>query len=250
MRLKKLIDYLDNTLDIKTIPDDSLNGLQVENTGYVNKVALAVDVSLEAIKMAKKENADFLLVHHGLFWRNPIHITGATYQRIKHLMKADIALYAVHLPLDIHPELGNNAQIEDVLGWPVYDDFGMYHGLMLGKEVRFSDPVPLKNITKRIHDRLHIEPIVWAFGPEKITRLGYISGGAISILPDAIQEGMDAYITGETRHASYWEAKEAGIHVIFAGHYKTETLGVKAVGRKLEDEFGLETVFIDLPTGY
>lgn len=250
MKLDLIVKYLNDLLNVKDIPDDSLNGLQVANTGEVKKAAFAVDVSLASIERAAAEQADILIVHHGLFWGKPAAITDGLYKRIKMLIDDDIALYAVHLPLDMHPELGNNARIEKVLGWPVKEDFGDYHGLIIGKMVEFKTPVSLDDIADRLRDRLKIEPDVWAFGPEKITKLGYISGGAISMLPEAIEAGLDAFITGETRHEAFWSAREAGINVIFGGHYATETLGVQALAEKIKKVHKLETVFIDLPTGY
>ncbi len=249
MKTKELSDFLDTLLEIKNIEDTSLNGLQVENKGEVKKIALAVDASMDAVKKAKSVESDFLFVHHGLFWGKPVPLTGSMYQKIYLLVESDIALYAAHLPLDVHPELGNNARIEKVLGWPIARDFGEYHGLVIGKEVRFEEPVPLSNLVNRVQNGLGCKPLVWDFGPEEVRRLGYVSGDGLSMLQQAIADEMDAFVTGEPGHSHYWEAKEAGINVIFAGHYATETLGIKAVGEVLQEKFGLETVFIDLPTG-
>jgi len=249
MKTRALVDYLDALLKVREVEDDSLNGLQTENSGEVKKVALAVDASLEAIERARDSGADLLFVHHGMFWDKPFSLTGAMYKRIKLLMESDIALYAAHLPLDLHPELGNNAQIQKVLGWPVAGDFGEYHGTIIGKEVRFEEPISVPKIVRCLQESLGCEPRVWNFGPEKVRRLGYVSGGGLSILQQAIEAGMDAFVTGEPKHTFYWTAKEAGINVVFAGHYATETLGIKAVGEVLWKELGLETVFVDLPTG-
>jgi len=250
MKLEQIVEYLDNLLNVKDIPDESLNGLQVANSGEVKKAAFAVDVSLASIEKAAAEQADMLIVHHGLFWGKPAPVTHGLYQRIKMLIDDDIALYGVHLPLDMHPELGNNARIEKVLGWPVKEDFGEYHGLIIGKAVEFKKPVSVDDISRRLKERLNTEPVVWNFGPEKISRVGYVSGGAISMLPEAIKANVDAFITGETRHEAYWQAREAGINVFFAGHYATETLGVKALEENIKEKLKIETVFIDLPTGY
>lgn len=249
MKTKELSDFLDRLLEIKNIEDTSLNGLQVENRGEVGKVALAVDVSMDAIKKAKNAGTDFLFVHHGLFWGKSVPLIGPMYQKIQLLVDSSIALYAAHLPLDIHPELGNNAQIEKVLGWPVARDFGEYHGLIIGKEVNFEKPVPLSDLLNQVQNGLDCNPIVWDFGPEEVKRLGYVSGDGISMLSQAINDGIDTFVTGEPAHSHYWEAKEAGINVIFAGHYATETLGIKAVGEVLQERFELETIFINIPTG-
>ena len=249
MKTKELSYFLDTLLEIHKIEDASLNGLQIDNKGEVNKVALAVDASLDAVREAKNIGSDFLLVHHGLFWGKPVALVGPMYKKIQLLIDSNIALYAAHLPLDIHPELGNNAQIEKVLGWSVSEDFGEYHGVLIGKEVRFKKPILLPNLVNHLQNSLGSKPQVWDFGPEKVKRLGYVSGDGLSMLYQAIECGMDTFITGEPGHAHYWEAKEAGINVIFAGHYATETLGIKAVGKVIQEKFGLETIFLNLPTG-
>ena len=250
MKLDQLVNFLNETLRVKEISDDSLNGLQVENSGTVNKVALTVDVSLAAIEKAKIAQADLLLVHHGLFWGKPVPLTGVMYPRIQKLIQSDMALYAVHLPLDLHAEFGNNAQVQNVLDWPVTGEFGEYHGTIIGREIRFEKAKPRDEIVQTIREKLKCDPVVWAFGPEQIQYVGYVSGGAVEMLEQAIATGMDTYITGEPKHSFYWTAKEASVNVIFAGHYATETLGVKAVGHLIHEKFGLETVFIDLPTGH
>ncbi|MBN2029426.1 Nif3-like dinuclear metal center hexameric protein [bacterium] len=250
MKTIKLVEYLDDLLKINDVEDDSLNGLQVENSGVVKKVALAVDGSFEAIQKAKDTGADLLFVHHGLLWGKPVSLSGFLYRRIKLLIESDMALYAVHLPLDLHPTLGNNAQICKVMEWPVVKDFGAYHGSVIGKEVHFQKPIPLSRLVDQFQKGLGCEPTLWDFGPDKIVRLGCVSGGAISFLDQAIRLQFDAYITGEPKHEWYWTAKEAAINVLFGGHYATETLGVQAVGEMIQEAFDLETVFIDLPTGY
>jgi dinuclear metal center YbgI/SA1388 family protein len=250
MKLLKLVNYLNDYLCVKEISDDSLNGLQVENSGEVHKIALSVDVSLAAIEEAKVNRADLLLVHHGLFWSKSIPVTGTMYQRMKKLIESDMALYAVHLPLDLHPEVGNNVQIQHILGWPISGEFGDYHGTIIGRAIRFKKSRSRNAIVQTIREKLKCDPLVWAFGPDTIQYVGYVSGGAVSMLEQAVEAGMDTYITGEPKHSFYWIAKEAGINVIFAGHYATETLGVKALGRLIGEKFGLETEFLDLPTGH
>ena len=249
MKTIDLIKYLDELLRTTEIEDDSLNGLQVENSGTVQKVALAVDVSEPAIQKAAEIHADMLLVHHGLFWGKSEAITGGLYKRIHGLIQNNIALYASHLPLDMHPDFGNNAQMVSLMDWKVSSDFGLYHGYVLGKEIRFEQGIPVQKIVDDLSDKLNCETSVWAFGNDNVRTAAYVSGGAISMLPEAIEKGLDLYITGEPRHGSYWLAKEAGINVIFAGHYATETLGVKALGEHLKKQFGLDVEMIDFPTG-
>jgi len=250
VKTEELVNYLDDLLKIKEIKDESLNGLVVENKGEVNKVALAVDASLDTFKKAKEVGADFLFVHHGLWWGEPLPLSGGFFQKIKFLMENNIALYAAHLPLDLHPEFGNNVQFVKLLGWPIKRDFGKYENLLLGKEVLFAPPREREEVVKEIKNKLGGEPIIWDFGSLKIRRLGYVSGGAIDLLPEAIEKGLDAYITGEPEHSYYWMAKDEKINVIFLGHYLSETLGVKAIGKDIGDKFGLGTEFLFLPTGY
>jgi dinuclear metal center YbgI/SA1388 family protein len=250
METQRLIDYLDDLLNIRGIEDDSLNGLQVANSGTLHKVALAVDASAASIKKAKEIGAQLLFVHHGLFWGRPLPLTGYMYQRIQLLIKSDIALYAAHLPLDFHPDLGNNTQLCKLMGWPIVGDFGEYRGSTIGKEVRLEKPVLFSEVVDQFRRNLKCEPIIWDFGTEKVMRLGCVSGGALTMLDQAIRAKLDVYVTGEPKHSFYWIAKEASINVIFGGHYTTETFGVQAVGEVIQKEFGLETVFIDLPTGF
>jgi len=250
MQLETITTYLDNLLNIDKIEDSSLNGLQVSNSGHVVKIAVAVDASLASFKMAADQDCDLLVVHHGLFWGKPLALCGTHYQRIKFLMEHDIALYAAHLPLDMHPELGNNARIAAIMGWQPARDFGDYHGITIGKEVELEKAVPLSEIVDSIKEKLNTEPHVWDYGPTEIKRFGFVSGGALSMLPQAIDRDFDLYITGEPGHSAFWNAKEEKINVILAGHYATETPGVRAVAKKLEKKFDIETVFLDLPTGY
>jgi len=250
MNTYELSSYLDTMLSIHDIDDASLNGLQVDNSGKTGIVSCAVDASLETFKEAEKRKSRFLIVHHGIFWGKPSAIRNAMYTRIKFLLDNDIALYAAHLPIDIHQQFGNNSQIQDVLGWPMYGDFGVYKGIPMGKLFHLPEEKSLRRLEDEISEKLDVKPIVWPFGRDKIQTIAYVSGGAISMLQQAIDMNVDLYITGEPAHSAFWQAREAGLNVMFAGHYATETLGVKAVARHLEEKFGIKTEFIDLPTGY
>lgn len=250
MKTRELANYLDEILKVKEIEDKSLNGLVVDNKGEVNKIALAADASLDAFKETAKIGADFLFVHHGLWWGKPFPLSGWTYERIRLLLEKNIALYVAHLPLDAHPELGNNVQAAKLLNWPIKRDFKEHNGFFFGKEIFFDSPRRLEDVVNELRDKLKTKPIVWDFGPKKVRRVGYVAGEAVEILPRVIAEGLDTYITGEPAHNYYWMAKEEKINVIFVGHYLSETLGVKAVGKHLEEKFGLKAEFLDLPTGY
>jgi len=250
MKTKELANYLDEILKVKEIEDKSLNGLVVDNKGEVNKIALAVDASLNAFREAGKIGADFLIVHHGLWWGKPFPLCGWTYERIRVLLEKNVALYVAHLPLDAHPELGNNIQAAKLLGWSIKKDFVKHNGFFFGKEILFNPPRKLEKVVNDLRDKLKTKPVVWDFGSERVKRAGYVAGGAIELLSQVIEEGLDTYITGEPAHSYYWMAKEEKVNVIFIGHYLSETLGVKAVGRHLEEKFGIKAEFLDLPTGY
>jgi dinuclear metal center YbgI/SA1388 family protein len=243
-----LSQYLNSLLHVADIQDASLNGLQVENNGNVGRVGLAVDISQALIKEAHGAGVDFLIVHHGLFWGKPVPVTGPLYQRIRSLMEYNIALYAVHLPLDVHPELGNNAQIQQVLGWQAGEDID--DGISLGKQIQFDSPRELSELVQDLKTGLNFDPKVWNFGPRSITRAALISGAGIRFLDHIAALGIHTLVTGEPKHDAYWIARELELNVILAGHYATETLGVQAVGNHLKEKFGLATCFIDLPTGY
>ncbi len=249
MKADLLVQYLDEYLNIQGIDDDSLNGLQVANRKEIQKVALAVDASQSAFEKSREAGADLLFVHHGLFWGKPYTVTDSLYERLRLLIESNIALYAAHLPLDLHPEVGNNAQICRKFGWIDVEDFGEYHGSVIGKMVRFKKAIPFTHLLDDVKGLLGDSVQVWDFGPKTIQRFGVVSGGGLMMIEQAVDSGLDGLITGETEHKYYWTAKEAGIHVLFGGHYATETLGVKAVGEKLKKEFNLDTVFLDLPTG-
>lgn len=250
MKSFHLSQYFDRLLNTGLIPDDSQNGLQIENRSEVKCVAFAVDVSLESIRLAKEKGAQFLFVHHGLFWGKPAPVVGVLYQRIRACVETDIALYASHLPLDLHPTLGNNAQLVKLLVLKNPKDFGEYHGNLIGKAVFLKNPMTLSGLAQRMRSKLSIDPIVWNFGEPIVRRLAIISGGALSMIEQVAREGMDTFITGETNHIQYWLAKEYKLNVLFGGHYRTETVGLQALQKKTHSDLKLQTCFIDLPTGY
>ncbi len=250
MHTDELERWLDGILNIRAIPDSSLNGIQVGNRGTVTRVALAVDASGASISGAASAGADVLIVHHGLIWDKPFPWRGPALGRMRRLIESDIALYAAHLPLDLHPELGNNAQLCKKMGWKRTSEFGSYHGVLIGRKTLFDSPVPLNDLTSGLGALFGADPTVWRFGPDSVRSAAVVSGRALSMLDQAVLEGCDVFITGETGHESYWYAAEAGISVIFGGHYATETWGLAALGEKIREECGLETVFLDHPTGY
>lgn len=251
MKSRELAEHLDELLRVREIEDVLLNGLTVENKSEIEKIALAVDASLDAFRETKSIGANLLIVHHGLLHREKTFpITGPLYERIKFLLDNDIALYSVHLPLDAHPELGNNAQAVKVLGGREGREFGREGGIYIGKEIIFDEPISFGELVERVEKRFNTRPIVWSFGGDGVKSIGYISGGGIGFLKEAIQLGVDTFVTGEPRHSAYWTAKESKMNCIFAGHYATETLGVKALGKYINEKFGIVVEFIELPTGH
>ncbi len=244
-------DFLDRELQVARISDQALNGLQIEGDRPVRVVATAVDASLATFQAAHKAKADLLLVHHGLFWGKPYAWTGMHAQRIKALFQAGIGLYASHLPLDAHPRLGNNVLLARGLGLKLLKPFGVYHGQTIGVRGTFSRPLSRKELSQKISTLLHIRPKVLTFGPEKIRTAAIVSGGGSDMVQQAWETSprCDAFITGEASHITYHPCQEAGLNLFLAGHYATETLGVKALGQCLEKKYGIRSIFLDLPTG-
>jgi len=249
MKIDHLKEYLDEILSIRTIDDESLNGLQVQNSGTVTTLGLAVDSSITVLKKAHEMGADALLVHHGLFWGKPVAMAGNLYERIRVLVDSDMALYAAHLPLDMHHKYGNNVGLVRTLGWTVTGNFGLYHGNEIGKYSSLSRSINLEEVVFRLKTKLNCNPIIWPFGEKKVKKIALVSGNGISLIDDAIKIGADTMITGEPSHGYYWIAKETRLNVVFGGHYATETIGVKMLGKHLEKRFKIRCVFIDQPTG-
>jgi len=230
--------------------DPSRNGLQVAGNGAeIGRVAFAVDASLETIERAAAAGAGLLFVHHGLFWRESLCVTGAHYRRIKALLDANLSLYACHLPLDAHAECGNNAGLAIRLGLGNLRRFGPWHGSLIGYAGDFPAPVSLDEVIARLFPDGKKPAHILPFGPREIRTVGIVSGGASDNVHDAIAEGLDLYITGEIEHEAYHHALENGISVIACGHYQSETVGVRLVAERLGLETGVDTVFIDVPTG-
>lgn len=250
MNSRELIAYLNEYLRVSEIEDTSQNGLQVEGPAEVRKVAFAVDACQEAFERAVAENAQLLIVHHGLFWEKPLRLTGPLFRRVRTLILGDCGLYAVHLPLDAHPEVGNNAELARRLGLQDRRPFGRYHGVEIGIAGTLEPPLPIPTLIGRLIQILHVPPVrVLAAGAPEAHRVAVISGDAVSMLEQVAEAGMDTFITGETRHGAFHPIAELRVNVLFAGHYATEAVGLQALARHLEEKFGLETVFLDLPTG-
>ncbi len=250
MKRDELVRYLDDYLNIKAIQDSSNNGLQVEGADEVSRVALAVDSGLAALDGAAQAGAQMLIVHHGLFWSKPILVTGLHRLRVGRLIESNVSLYAAHLPLDYHGEVGNNAVLCRLLGVDDVAPFGEYGSLHAGLAGRLPAALSLGEFMTRVEQVVQDQVVqVWPFGPQAVQRVAVISGGAAFLLGQAAAAGVDVYLTGEVSHGYYHDAQELELNVVFGGHYATETVGLRALADHLADRFGLQTVFLDLPTG-
>jgi dinuclear metal center YbgI/SA1388 family protein len=248
--LDELVAYLDDYLDIAGVPDypGAANGLQVENSGRVTRIAACTDACQATIDAAAERGADLLLVHHGLFWGDGLRpLTDRNYRRVRALITHDIAVYSAHLPLDVHPEVGNNAELARALGLDVQGRFGEYESCPIGLWGHLA--ATRDELAARLESVLGREPFLIAAGPQEVRRVGVLAGGAGSQIADARRAGLDTFVTGEGAHHTYFDAQEWRINVFYAGHYATETLGVKALARHICERFDCEWLFIDHPTG-
>lgn len=239
---------MNEKLEVAAVEDYSVNGLQVQGTQTVRKIALATDAALSVYQKAAQAKCDMVIAHHGLVWGGIKAVTGRYYEHIKFLIDHEINLYAAHLPLDANPTLGNNAQLALMLQLDNLKPFGAYHGTRLGYAGTLSTPVTAEALAQTMQREIGGEPLILPFGPKTIQSVGIVSGGGSSTLPEAIENGLDCFITGEGKHEDHHLALEGRINVLYLGHYQSETVGVKALGRDLENQFDVETVFIDEPT--
>jgi dinuclear metal center YbgI/SA1388 family protein len=254
--LAELTAYLDGYLHTAEIPDDpnALNGLQVENAGQVRRIVAAVDASQQTIDRAVEgPGPTLVVVHHGLFWDGHRPMTGRRYRRIATLLRHDAALYASHLPLDLHPEVGNNAVLAHRLGLTGAESFGNYKGAAIGVAGNAPEPIQSREALVEAVGRALGTPSsairLIPGGPERIARVGVITGAGGSMIGQAMQAGCDTFITGEGAAHTYFDATEWGINLIYAGHYATETVGVRALAEHLAGRYGLPWEFHDHPTG-
>jgi dinuclear metal center YbgI/SA1388 family protein len=247
--LADLAAYLDDYLQTATVVDapEALNGLQVENSGTVRRVAAAVDACEATIEMAAAEKADLLLVHHGLFWGGATPLAGPTYRRVAGLIRNDVAVYSSHLPLDRHPEVGNAPVLARQLGMTIRGDFGVYRGQTVG--VWGDLNTSRDEFVERVARVTGQTPRVLGFGPDRVHRIGIVTGAGGGEIRQAAAASLDTYLTGEGPHWSYFDAEELRLNVLYAGHYATETVGVKALAEHLQAKYGLPWVFLDHPTG-
>ncbi len=234
--------------------DPSRNGIQIQNAEpdgkEIKKVAFAVDACEATALAAAKAGADALVVHHGLFWGGCETLTGNFYKRAAAFIKNDLALIAYHIPLDANNPYGNNYGLAAALGLTNCQPFGTWHGMTIGVcgELNVNNPLTPEALCESLSKITKTKPQLFAFGKDRISTVGIISGGAGEDVDQAAKLGLDCYITGEFAHEDYHVAEELGINVIAGGHYGTETMGVSLLKEKVEKELGLSTIFIDLPT--
>ncbi len=248
MQLAEITSYLDDYLKIADYKDRCNNGLQVQGNPEVTKVAFAVDASLAAFKGALNYGAQLLFVHHGLFWSNHVQVTGAHYERLKVLLNNGIGLYACHIPLDAHPEVGNNVQLAGIAGLQNLQRWGEHQGDIISYIGDLPQAMPLDRLVARIEAQIGKGCRTQSSG-QPARRVAVLTGFGVDFAAAARAAGADTLITGETSHEWYHKNAELGINIIYGGHYATETLGVLALARKLVEKFQLDPTFIDLPTG-
>ena len=247
--LSDISDFIDALLDIKNVADwpNALNGLQLANRGRVSKIAAAVDAGEPTVREAAAEGIDLLLVHHGLFWPGLQPLTGAHFRKIAGAIRSDLAIYSAHLPLDIHPTLGNNALLAKALNLTNPQPFFFEKGRFIGLKSTVS--LPLDDLIASVEKAIAGPVKVIRGGPEKTASIGVVTGGAGAEIHKAALEGVDTFITGEGPHWAAIAAEELGVNLLLAGHYATETFGVKALAARVAEKFGLPWQFIDHPTG-
>lgn len=251
MKLESLLQYVDEYLGVPGHPDyrTALNGLQVAGPAEVESVATAVDASAGTIEAAAELGVDLLMVHHGLFWEGLQPVVGRLHRRLSRLIESGVALYSCHLPLDGHAEIGNCVLLARSLGLSLEGRLGAYEGADLGWWGRLPAPMEPAGLQEAVETSVGGPVRALPGGPDVVETVGVLTGGGGSFVREAAELGLDAFVTGEGAHHTYFDAIEFGIHVLFAGHYATETFGIRALGEHLTERFGLEHHFIDQPTG-
>jgi dinuclear metal center YbgI/SA1388 family protein len=247
--LSEIVNYTNDFLRIREIGDwdNAVNGLQIENSGRVTKIGASVDASTRVLAAAAKQNVDLLIVHHGLFWSGLQPVTGVLRRQLDLAFENNIALYSAHLPLDLHPRVGNNALLAAALGLksnlPFFEEKGQMIGLKAGASL------PRDELNRKLQKALSGSVRAFMFGPKKTGTIGVITGGAGSEIYKVAQEGIDTFITGEAPHWAAVAADELGMNLLLGGHYATEVFGVKALAAHLSKRFKIPWAFIDCPTG-
>jgi dinuclear metal center YbgI/SA1388 family protein len=247
--LHSVCRFLDKFLRIEDVEDypNALNGLQLQNDGQVTRIGAAVDASEAVIEMAISRQTDLLLVHHGLFWGGLTRVTGAQFRKLKRAISANLAIYSAHLPLDLHPEVGNNILLARALQLGAAEPFFLHKGQQLG--VAISVQIDRSELIARLREVLGRELWVCPGGTAEVHRVGIVTGGAGGQIEKAASEGIDTFVTGEGPHHTFSLAEELGMNLIYGGHYATETFGVCALAERIASQFNLSWSFLDHPSG-
>jgi dinuclear metal center YbgI/SA1388 family protein len=248
--LSEIVAFLDRELRVSLIPDypGAVNGLQLANDGEVVRIVAAVDASLPVIEAAAEGGGPgLLIVHHGMFWQGAQPVTGALFRKLKIAMDAGLAVYSSHLPLDIHPEWGNNILLAKAVGLLEPVPFFEQKGVQIGIRGVWTGSRSglVASLRQALGGGVHVCPA----GPDPVQSVGVITGGAGSEVAKVASHGVDAFITGEGPHWSYTLAEELGINLLYGGHYATETFGIQALAQAIAAEFGVPWTFLDHPTG-
>jgi len=246
-----VIKFLNSIFKPEEWKDSSMNGLQVEGSDEVTGIALGVDACYDLFESAKKENMNFVIVHHGFFWGKVFPITSFWKKRFKFLLENDMSLYACHLPMDANPTMGHNSAISEKLGLLNVMPFGEYHGNYIGFAGELGESVHIEKIKDKLADLFDYGVRIFKFGNENIKKIGVVSGDAATedILKECAEKGIDLFVTGETNHVAYHVIKELGLNVAFCGHYATERFSLFELERVLKDEFQIPVKFFEIPTG-
>jgi dinuclear metal center YbgI/SA1388 family protein len=249
MKLQEVVAFLDGYLGISEIQDypNALNGLQLENDGRVRKLGAAVDASEPVLRAAIETQVDLLIVHHGLFWGGLTRMVGSVYRKFHLAMAANLAVYSAHLPLDLHPVVGNNVLLGRRLGFADLKPFFFERGVAIGVAAEIC--LERDELVRRLEQTLQRKVWMAAAGPAEIHRVGIVTGGAGAEVGKAVAEGVDTFVTGEGPHHTFGLAEELGVNLIYGGHYATETFGVCALGEMLSEKLGVPWVFLDHSSG-
>src|SRR5882762_4075838 len=231
--LSDIVSYTDDFLRISDVGDwdNALNGLQIENSGRVTRIGAAVDVSTRVLTEAQKQDVDLLIVHHGLFWPGLQPVQGALRRQLRIAFGNDIALYSAHLPLDIHPKIGNNTQLVAALGLKSPQPFLEEKGQPVGLKIRAS--LSRSELDRKLQKELNGPVKVFDFGPKQTRAIGVVTGAAGSEIYRVADDGIDTFITGEAPHWAAVAAEELGMNLLLGGHYATEVFGVRALAAHL-----------------
>jgi dinuclear metal center YbgI/SA1388 family protein len=245
----EIIAFCDGLLESASFEDYGPNGLQVPGVDQVSKVATGVSANLETLKGGVDSRAELLLMHHGLLWGDQLSpLSAPLASRLRAVLCANVSVAAYHLPLDAHPEIGNNALLRDALGLePDGRPFGQAKGSPVGLVGRAPDPIDVGELARRLEEAVGQKPLVFESGPERISAVGIVTGSGGFALHEAGPMGLDALVTGEPSEPVMGEAREYGVHFLAGGHYATERAGIRRLGELVAERFGIEHEFIDVP---